>query len=286
MDKELLSGFREMFTPSILIVVIPTAILGFVLSGGAYWKLLIAIPLIVLADGGANAINNYSDWEIDRVNRKRLALHANFSRLGVLSVYCITLIAIFAILVVTKANAFLWTSVGLFVLLGIFYSLFMKLKDIIVANYVAIAVAYGGLSTAIGFFSGSGSFGLFVSKTFFVIIFLVLMFFGYSITKDYADVKGDKMHGKKTLPVVIGKDASVTFQIVLISIAYAFVIVLVLLGVLGIPFAVLLIPYAFAMYSLSRIYKTDNKESHKWSLRQMQYNSIAVSILIILLAAI
>ena len=217
-----MEALRRAIIPAILIVVVPTTLLGFLLAHGHLLRFfLVALPLIILVDIAANIINNYEDWEIDKANQKREAMHKAFGKNDLLRMYTIVIAAVLVILALAGANIYLCASVLAYIVLGIIYSLAIKLKNIAILNYAAIAIAYAGISAAIGFFSGSADASLFL-QWLPIFVFLILVDFGYSITKDYSDVKGDSLHGKNTLPVLFGKPASIKVQFVVITLAYAF----------------------------------------------------------------
>lgn len=276
-----LKGIKEALIPATLIVIIPTTVLGFILSGSKnIMFLLTAIMLVVLVDISANVINNYSDWEIDIRNHKRKTLHRSLKRRHLLWMYTCILLGALAILILSNSNRYLWIVAGLFVLLGFSYSLSVKLKDMPIANYATIAIAYGGLSTAVGFFSGSSSLHEFI-KWSPLVIFIVLAYFGYSMTKDYSDVVGDKQYNKKTFPVLLGKKNSIKLQVIVITAAYVYLLLLVALKLLSPSFLVLLVSYAIAIYILFVVYSTKDKQVHLKMHRYSQVNGLLISMLII-----
>ncbi len=257
------SGLKETIIPSILIVVVPTTLLGFLLTHGNPLKFfLLALPLIILVDIAANIINNYEDWEIDIANKKREVMHKAFRKNDLLMMYIVVIAAALIILLLSQANIYLYAAVFAYIFLGIIYSLTIKLKNIVILNYAAIAIAYAGISAAIGFFSVSANMSLFLHWS-PIFIFLILVDFGYCITKDYSDVKGDSLHGKNTLPVLFGKTASIKVQLVVITFAYVFLLVEVLLKILSPLFLFLFISYAFALYIVVTTYKSEDVHVHR-----------------------
>lgn len=276
-------GLKEAFIPAILIVVVPTTILGFLLSGSGNLLLLIeGIYLIILVDILANVINNYSDWQIDIRNKKRMAMHKAFSRQQLLWIYVALLLIIYISMFIFSSNIYLIAVVTIFVLLGILYSAGTKLKDKAFVNYLTIAIAYAGVSSAIGFFSGSSSIALF-ARWLPLILFLMLVDLGYSMTKDYSDILGDKEHGKRTLPVVFGKGRAVKIQLTFVTVAYAFLIVMVAAGILNPAFLVLLVSYLFALYILNAVNKTTDRRIEERMHFNSQRNGLFVRALIIVL---
>ena len=274
-------GLKEAFIPAILIVVVPTTILGFLLSGSGNLTLLAeAVVLIILADVSANVINNYADWHIDVFNEKRNAMHNVFERQHLLFMYGALLLVLYSMMLIIGANFYLISSVTIFVILGMLYSIGTKLKDRVFLNYLTIALAYAAVSASVGFFSGNGNVSAFLRWS-PLFIFLVFVDLGYSMTKDYADIIGDKKHGKKTFPVMFGKGNTVRIQLAFITLAYAFLIAAVLEGALNPLFMILLASYVFAVYIVLRVHVTEDKDVHEKMHFNSQRNGLMVRLIII-----
>lgn len=278
-----LKGLKEAAIPAILVVVVPTALLGFLLSHGNFINFFIkALPIVLIGDIGANIINNYSDWEIDIVNKKRETLHKVLNKKILLYIYFILLVLLILILHFSAANIYLWISSFSFVILGLLYSIFIRIKDRTIFNYVAIALSYAGISSIIGFFSGSSSATLFLNWL-PLIGFLMLVDVGYSITKDYSDIIGDSLHKKKTLPVVVGKKKSLYIQLVIVTFAYMYLFVLIAYKIVPLAFSLLFISYGFALYILFKIYNTAETKIHEKMHHHSQHNGLLVRLIIIII---
>ncbi len=281
-----MEGLKEAFIPAILIVVVPTTILGFLLSGSGNLMLLAeAIVLIILADISANVINNYADWHIDVFNEKRNAMHSIFERQHLLFMYGALLLVLYSLMFIIRANFYLISSVSIFVILGVLYSVGTKLKDRVFLNYLTIALAYAAVAASVGFFSGDGDVSAFL-RWGPLLLFLVFVDLGYSMTKDYADIIGDKKHNKKTFPVMFGKSKAVRIQLTFITLAYAFLVTAVLEGVLSPVFMILLASYVFAIYIVIMVHVTEDKEVHERMHFNSQRNGLMVRLIIIVIMLI
>lgn len=280
--KNRLIGVKEAFNLPILLVVVPTVILGFILGGAAnIFHLVDAIVLVFLLSVGANVLNNYADWEIDIMNKKRDAMHKAWLRNELLMLYLAILLIIFAIAYFSGLNIYLYIVLIMLTLLGMFYSIVVRFKDVMPLNYLTIAGAYGILVFYVGFFAAPFSLSRFWMWL-PIPLFLFVMDLGYSITKDYSDMLGDKAYDKKTLPLVIGKAASVKVQAAIISCAYVFLLLLILFNRLNYLFSFLFLSYLLAFYILWRTRSDDNK-----TLRKMhffaQLNGLFARFIIILI---
>ncbi len=283
MTRNKLRAIRQAIIPPILLVILPTTLMGFLASGSREPLLLLAALLFAtLADISANIINNYFDWDIDARNNKRALMHRHLSKKELLGLYAITLIFLAMMLAYLKANYLLATVIVIFVVLGAFYSAFLKLKDKFILNYVTIAIAYAGLAFLIGFFGGSPSIAT-LSEYYPLIIFLILMDFGYAMTKDYSDVDGDMAFEKKTLPVVYGKRNAIRLQAVIISLTYLLLALSIHFGLLEKMFFILFVSYLVAMYKLVRIRDTADKNVHSAMHSLAQINGLIARFIIIAL---
>ncbi|MFH1442397.1 MAG: UbiA family prenyltransferase [Candidatus Micrarchaeota archaeon] len=280
MNREFEALKQALNTP-ILLVILPTAIVGFVSSGSRdFGGLALALAVAGLCDLSANLLNNYADWEIDLMNNKRRVMHDVFERKNLLGIYFLVLILLLGLMYLESPNRYFTASAFAFIVLGILYSSVISFKDRLIWNYAAIAVAYGGLSFLLGMFAGNGSlenFYLWLP----IVVFMVLVDFGYSITKDYPDVIGDKAHKKITLPVVFGKGKSVRIQAAMISITYVFLVGMVAIGRVPEAFLLLLASFLFAMYKLWIIRNTDDVETHRKMHLYAQMNGLFVRFIIL-----
>lgn len=281
--KEKIVGVLHSFIISlVLLVMIPTTILGFLASGSTnIWFFVISIVIITLTDISANVLNNYADWELDRLNKKREQLHYGLRRQDLLIVYFGTVLLLYIFLLIFDSSFYLILSVTLFVILGIFYSLFLNLKDKTPLNYIAIGLSYGALAFSIGFFSGSSSLEryLFWSP---LIIFLSIVTFAYTITKDYVDMSGDSVSGKNTLPVILGKKESVKVQAALEIAAYLVLLLFIVIGILNVLFIITLISLLFGIFLLVDIDRSNEIKVLRRAALYNKLNHLLLRLLLIL----
>lgn len=163
---------------------------------GPWYFVVLAIVSTMFITAGANAINDWYDLEIDRINRPDRVLPAGLlsPRIGLnTSIFSFVCGIIFSIFISLSA-----VVVALFSsLLLVFYSAKLKRKvlwgNLTVSFISGLAFIYGAL--AAGNISGG-------------IVPAVLAFFfhlGREIIKDMEDVAGDSSLGAKTLPLVYGE---------------------------------------------------------------------------------
>lgn len=246
---------NQALIPMILIVVVPSTILGFVVARNFdFWLLLQGLFIITTIDFAGNALNNYADWEVDKLNKKRVELHSILKRKHLL------FLSLFLFLL---SVPFLFTGniyLKIFILLGYFvaanYSIGLKTKNGVPWNYATIALFYGPFAFFYGFFSASNDFNLFLANL-WMPIFLFFIDMGFSVTKDYEDVEGDKIEKKLTFPVVYGKIFSLAYQFSITSLTFIGLTALAVFGGVSAWYLFVTPFYFIALFVLYNIFKTD-----------------------------
>lgn len=203
---DLLRGFT-LFAPFIGILagaLIAMSVLGMKLNPELLLKIIFAGFLAALLNGASNALNQYFDIEIDRINKPKRPLI-----LGKISKKQTIAIAVFLYSFIVFVSPFLSSNpietFSLFLsasILTIIYSMPpIRTKRLTWGSNLTIALARGVLLIVAGW-SLVGSI-INLEPWILGIIFGTFIFFAAS-TKDLGDVGGDKQFNIKTLPVVFG----------------------------------------------------------------------------------
>ena len=164
-------------------------------------SVILPVIVVMLFTIGANSLNDYIDYEIDKINRPDRAISSGLvlrNHALVLSLSSLIMGVLIA-LRLNKDSQLL--SIGVSLPLIIAYNLKLKnyplIGNIIVSLILAMSFIYAGL----GF-----------EKTEPLII-PALLAFGLTlireIVKDLADIKGDKSAGLMTFPIVYGKKKTI-----------------------------------------------------------------------------
>ena len=193
-----LKGFVEILRPANCVVAGLVGILGATVALGSlpgYEKSLMIFLVVSLGCSWGNIINDYFDYEIDKINRPTRPLpRGALSRKAAL-VYGLCL-ALLGLLIGYMLNllAFLF-AFGAYLLM---YLYAWKLKptpfvgNLTVATLTGVTPLYGAI--AVGKIGLAGYLAL--------CAFLVNV--AREIFKDIEDVEGDRAHGAKTLPIIWG----------------------------------------------------------------------------------
>ncbi|MDE1827910.1 MAG: UbiA family prenyltransferase [Candidatus Micrarchaeota archaeon] len=272
--------FNEVFIGMILFVVVPTAILGVVASGSiSLLNVLGAVFLIAVLQITPNVLNNYVDWEIDRINKKRTEMHKRIKKSS------LPIMAL--VLVLTTIPFFVYGNIYLRIVMVIAYfmmvnyNLLIKAKDVLFLNYAFIALYYGPLAFAVGFFFSLPNLALFESLA-WMPLFIFLVNMGFSVIKDYGDVEGDKALNKMTLPVVIGEKATLAYQFILITAVFAGMIYFGVTSFGWTLSGLLIIPYAIAMYAMRLVSKPKNSSVYAKASNIIRINAFVVMAILFL----
>ena len=195
------------------------------------YELILALFVVFLVSGGGMVINDYFDYEIDKINKpKRPIPSKKISRNGAL-IYSIVLFSLGNIIAVFLSQILLLFTIFNTIIM-IVYS--WKLKKIpLMGN---ITVSWLAAST---FLYGSFLKGVLTVN----IVILFMMAFtvnvGREIVKTIEDVKGDKKVKARTLPLVFGE-----------QIAGWIAVFFIFLGVLVSP-----LPYALGLLNIKYVFR-------------------------------
>ena len=165
-----------------------------------WWKILLTIAVVWVCTGGGNALNDYCDSEIDKINRpKRPIPMGLISKKGALIFSTLLFISslLFAIPIWDLQVAIV-LGIALFFLIT--YSLFFKMR-VFVGNLIV------SLILGMAFLFGTIIFGDILKG---IVPFLLAFAFTLirEMVKDMQDVEGDRALGVNTLPMKYGINTS------------------------------------------------------------------------------
>lgn len=279
-----LKGFKEALFAETLLVVLPPSVIGFLAAGyfsvfGIFWLLMI----VAFWDLGINVINHYSDWHLDEVNEKRSNMHKYILKEELLTVYFIFLVVLLLIayFLLKPPSLYFYVVLLIEILFGIFYSMYFKMKEKFIINYIWIALMYGLFSFLLGFFAINSSASLLINYL-PLIIFITLLYFSICIVKDYSDIEGDAAEGRKSIPIVLGVKKTLQLQYVLITLAYVILLLFVILGYLNILLLSTFFFYLTIILILSMINNTKDTKYMRTISFYTKVNTLALDILIII----
>ncbi len=215
-----IKAYIQLTRPLNLLIAFLSIFIGGFVTGTIHpvAKLLMACLSGTCVTAGANAVNDYFDLEIDRMNKPLRPLPRGAIRPGKAHGFGMMLFGTGIILSVLIHTTALIIAVGSSFLLYL-YSLRLKKipvwGNVTVAFVTGLAFVYGGLAV-----NRIGSA---------LIVGLFAFFFHWSreIIKDIEDIEGDRSQGVRTLPIVGG---------VKVALIWATVLIVVLIGLTFVPY--------------------------------------------------
>ncbi len=216
-------GLVELTRPVNAVVSGILTLIGAFVAGGPFDAALAA----------GNAINDYFDREIDRINRpKRPIPRGAVSPRGALGFSLALFLGAVALALTLPALAIAIAVVNLLLLVA-YTQLFKGLPG--VGN--AVVAALGG-STFL--FGGAAVGNVTAPRVLFVLA--ALSTFTREVIKDVEDVAGDREEGLNTLPIAIGERAALRVGVACLALAVLASPLPYLLGALGVVYLVAVLP--------------------------------------------
>lgn len=256
MNSKTLAGLISLIRPLNVAISAAAAGASVAIAGvrlGEWEKIVIAMLTGALAAAGANAINDYYDHAIDRINRPNRPIPRGLlSRGDALAVWIATsVVGIFiniflhwtALATVAASMALLW-----------WYSAYWKrtvlFGNIIVSAMIGMAFIYGGVVAQD------------VRKTVTPAILAALFTLGREIVKDIEDVEGDRAGRALTFPVRFGPKKALVLATAVLTALLVAIWVPATTGFYGKVYSVLLIPLsAVVLVALVRMWRDPSSEN-------------------------
>lgn len=234
-----------------------TLIGGFVAAGltADPWLLGAAVVATVLATGAGNAVNDYFDREIDRINNpERPIPRGDVSPKGAVSVSAV-LFAIAIGLAVTLPPVAILIALINFLGLVAYTTLFKGRPG--AGNAL---VAYLGGST---FLFGAAAVGR-VQDGLVLFALAALSTFAREVIKDIEDVEGDRAEGLTTLPIAFGTKAALGIAAASLVVAILASPIPYLTDLFGLPYLGVVIPADLLMLAALVRSREDPGTGHQW----------------------
>ena len=236
--RDRLRGLLELTRPGNAVAAGVLTFTGAFVAGNALslpFAVAAAVVATVCATGAGNAVNDYFDRDIDRVNRPdRPIPRGAVSPRGALA-FSGLLFAVAVVAALTLPLAALVIAVVNSLALIAYTEFFKGLPG--VGNVV---VAYLTGST---FLFGGASVGRPLSSSVLVLFFLAAVAtLTREIVKDVEDVEGDRAEGLRTLPIVVGERAALRLGTAALVVAVLASGLPVLVGNFGLAYLALVVP--------------------------------------------
>lgn len=243
--------------------------------------LTIIIPAsfsLAILNSASNALNQITDIKSDKISKPyRPIIRGDVT---IFEAKIISLILyIIAFLLSVLINYIFMVFISLIILFTVTYSITPRMKDVLFFNQLWVGIPRGLL----GILASWSVFGNPIDTLPLVIGVIAMCFLcGGSITKDIIDIEADKKNGTKTLVNTYGVRKSALFALPLMFFPFAFIPILIDIGVLQ-PYLWWLTFLAVPSFLISFLMFKDDKKTKvlentsSWTLMYITYFIFASS---------
>ncbi|MCD7781106.1 MAG: UbiA family prenyltransferase [Methanosphaera sp.] len=232
-----------------MIAVILMAIVDHVYT----WNIILGAICVFISTGSGNTINDYYDYEIDKINKPNRPIPSGQIDRKTALYYSIILFIISIII-----GFYISTQAGIVVLLcallEILYAKDLKKRvligNIAVSLLTGLTFIFGGLITN-DVLTGS-----------LLGLFALLMTLSREIIKDCEDIEGDKMEGANTYAIAYGKDTAIKTAVIINIITCLLSPVLYIIGLFSIYYMIIvLVADIIFIYSAISVLRNDSSSN-------------------------
>lgn len=195
-----MNAYWKIIRPNVCFLAVLGVFVGALLS--SVYDVTLVLPALAAAFficAGGNVINDFFDFEIDKINKPKRPLPSGKISPGRALSYYLLLSAIGIGLSLFVSAPFFWIAVFNFMVSTLYA---WKLKKIAIIGNItdsflaAVTFVAGGLI--------AGNFDILNSPVLILAFIAFLTTMGREIFKDVEDMKGDKALGARTLPILLG----------------------------------------------------------------------------------
>lgn len=249
-----MNAYLEIIRPGNAVMAVIAVLLVMLISGNFTLNAFLACIVVLMVIGGGNAINDYFDHKIDKINRPNRPIPSGRISLNSAKIYSVALFVIGTILAfiigLLPGLIALFTSVVL-----ILYAYNLKKMPLIgnmaVSFFIGLTFVFGAVVVGEPLLSILG----------FSPFFITMM---REIVKDMEDMEGDKKEGARTLPILYGLKSSAVIATLFMILAVVTSPIPYIMGVLTVFYLPLLfvgdIIFVACAVSVLKDQSTENTE--------------------------
>ncbi|MFW6003418.1 MAG: geranylgeranylglycerol-phosphate geranylgeranyltransferase [Halanaeroarchaeum sp.] len=241
MDADARRGYVELARPTNTVVAGVLTFVGAFVAGGAFTRPVLvgaAVLATWLATAGGNAINDYFDRDIDRINAPDRPIPRGAVSVRGALIYSGVLFA---------------GAVGFALLLPPLAIAIAAVDLVALIAYTRVFKGLPGAGNAVVAFLGGSTF-LFGAATVgdvragaVLFVLAALSTFTREVIKDIEDVAGDRAEGLRTLPIAVGERSAHVVAGIVLVVAVAASPLPYVWGIFGWPYLVVVVPANLVM---------------------------------------
>ncbi|MBI5347027.1 MAG: geranylgeranylglycerol-phosphate geranylgeranyltransferase [Candidatus Aenigmarchaeota archaeon] len=212
-----MNPYCKLLRPTVCLLSAFGLLVGAIVAQALVPVLALGLIAAFIICGAGNAINDYFDYEIDKINQpKRPIPSGRVSRKAALIYFAVLSIAGAALAFFVSLPFFVIAVFNIFVLF--IYS--WKLKPVALIGNAAVAYLAASSFLAAGLIISNFN-SLWGSAIFMLAVVSFLGTIAREIIKDVEDIKGDEKLGMRTLPIVVGEKIAKAVAYAILVIACA-----------------------------------------------------------------
>lgn len=198
-----LKAYFELTRPVNAVIAAASIFVGAIVTGEKIeplWNVILVCLSGICIAGGGNAINDYFDIEVDRINRPQRPIPSGRASKTWAFVFSLLLLAVGTLLGLVlgwKTGLIAFCSSALLILYSYRFKQVALLGNCVVSFVASLAFIYGGLAY--------DRFGPTLIPAWFAFLFHL----GREVIKDIQDCAGDTVTHAKTLPIRFGQKTAV-----------------------------------------------------------------------------
>lgn len=253
-----MNPYIEILRPANALMASIAVILMAVISGVYNINIILGAIVVCIATGAGNTINDYYDYEIDKINKPERPIPSGKISLKNALYYSLALFIIATMLgfCISTANGIVALACSIIMIL---YAYDFKQRCLIgnltVSILTGLTFIFGGLITN----------DLYISAL--LAIFAFLMTLSREIIKDTEDIKGDLEENAHTFPIVYGKKNAVRLAFILNVLTCILSPLLYFMRIFSVYYMiiVLIADIIFIYYGVSALQNPEEENLHKVS---------------------
>jgi geranylgeranylglycerol-phosphate geranylgeranyltransferase len=268
------SDYAKVTVPYYIPIAIMGIFVGIATSGGAFnFNVLLSFVSISAMIAAFNTFNGVTDFKIDLINKPHRPIPSGKMTRNTASLYSAVLYAISLAIAYQLTFQFFQIAI-LTIIVTILYSFpLVRLRKRFIISNLCGAVIYGLLCPLLGW-------ALMPSNPLptYILGFTFLFALSLSMSKDFEDFIGDKAYRIKTIPVVLGIEKAKLLSVIMLSLSFAYLIIVTVLNLIEIRYLLLIITLPSFIVLIRRMY-----QDHKRFYNSIEERRIAKRIFLMLM---
>ncbi|MBN2202797.1 MAG: UbiA family prenyltransferase [Candidatus Aenigmarchaeota archaeon] len=285
MKRNKITAFLELGRPWNSLSVILLSLLGFILYSSSIelWSVFVLTVVVFLIYNGSSAINDLFDMKVDSINMPFRPLERGSIKAKDVMIFCALCYVLGnAIALLISFNFFV--SILIMSTVSIFYSAPpISLKDRIFLGNLGLGFVSMFTTLYAGYVMSTNSL-IMSSQLLLQATSLTLLFSFFSILKDFKDIGGDNIHGKKTVVTRLGAKKASMLNILGTSVFFLTTILIFYLTSFQNYFFVLIssVIFLLILIPLTKIYKNPTQETGEkyWGMGRLIFLFFLLSLFV------